>query len=628
LDKTTITRNSNFNLLVIKIRTYLKLGIGNLLRVFLYKLFRPLGISYGCNGVNLSTGPFFCTKDFVRIPKTEVSKEWTDKGRWFSFHEFGFDGIPDWHANPFQKGVRANDDLPWYKISDFSDDLGDVKTVWEASRFDWVLRMAQRILSGDENELNRLNEWLKDWVVKNPTYRGVNWKCGQEASIRVMHLAMASLILEQSETPTDNLKELISTHLQRIKPTTNYAIAQCNNHATSEAAALFIGGILIGGKKGDKFCRLGRKLLETQVKRLVCEDGSFSQYSLNYHRLFLDTLCMVEIWRQKKGEKEFSSAFYNKARASSTWLFNLIDLTNGDGPNVGANDGARLFCLSNTKYRDYRPTVQMAYNLFYNKRAIKETGSWDEGLRWMELPEYNKSATQKSSFIADQGGFAVLRNNTAWVLLKYPRYKFRPSHADALHVDFSVNGLNLLRDGGTYSYNTDAKWINYFSGTESHNTIQFDGNDQMPKISRFLFGDWLKISRIQQLKESNGFISYGAKYQARSGLSHLRRISLSENELQVLDEINGFRHKAVLRWRLPLGEWSMNKESNEICLSNDKFKGFSLSVSVGGNITFQRVEVVGGWESLHYLDKTEISVLEVEVTKSCSLTTIIQGFDD
>ena len=604
-----------------KIRTYSKLGFGNLLRVFLYKLFRPFRNSHGTNEVNLSIGSFFCAKDFVRIPNAEVSKEWTDKGRWFSFHEFSLNGIPDWHANPFKKDVRAVDDLPWHKISDFGDEVGDIKTVWEASRFDWVLKMAQRVRAGDNSELSRLNDWLKDWVVKNPPYKGVNWKCGQEASIRVMHLAMATLILEQSETPTDNLKELISIHLQRIKSTTSYAIAQCNNHASSEAAALFIGGNLVGGKEGEKFCSHGRKLLESQVKRLVGEDGSFSQYSLNYHRLFLDTLCMVEIWRQKKGEKEFSSALYSKAKAASTWLFNLIDLANGEGPNVGANDGARLFPINNTKYRDNRPTVQMAYNLFYNERAIEAKGSWDEGLQWMELPEYNKPATQQNSFIADEGGFGVFRKNKAWVLLKYPRYKFRPSHADALHVDFWVNGLNLLRDGGSYSYNTDAKSINYFSGTESHNTIQFDGNDQMPRVSRFLFGDWLKISRIKPLKESNGFISYGAGYEAGSALSHFRSISIGDQKLLVLDRIDGFNEKAVLRWRLPFSKWDIEKFSNKLVLRNVQLKNISISVSTEDHAKFNRTEVVVGWESLHYMEKTNVSVLEVEVLEACELST-------
>ena len=43
---------------------------------------------------------------------------------------------------------------------------------------------------------------------------------------------------------------------------------------------------------------MGRYWLENRVAHLVEPDGSFSQYSINYHRVLLDTLCMVEIWRR------------------------------------------------------------------------------------------------------------------------------------------------------------------------------------------------------------------------------------------------------------------------------------------------------------------------------------------
>src|SRR3546814_4964922 len=77
----------------------------------------------------------------------------------------------------------------------------------------------------------------------------------------------------------------------------SYAVAQANNHATSEAAALFIGGSWLaanGSRAGESLVRRGRQHLEKQVARLVEEDGSFSQYSLNYHRVLLDTLSIVE----------------------------------------------------------------------------------------------------------------------------------------------------------------------------------------------------------------------------------------------------------------------------------------------------------------------------------------------
>lgn len=44
-----------------------------------------------------------------------------------------------------------------------------------------------------------MNLWLNDWCENNPPYLRVNWKCGQEASIRVMHLIMAAYILDEWE---------------------------------------------------------------------------------------------------------------------------------------------------------------------------------------------------------------------------------------------------------------------------------------------------------------------------------------------------------------------------------------------------------------------------------------------
>lgn len=610
------------NFLFIKIRTYSKLGFVNLLRVFLYKLSCSVGIGSGIKTVNFSIGSFFCIKDFVRIPKTEVSKEWTDKGRWFSFHEFGFDGIPDWHGNPFQKGVRANDDLPWYKISDFSDDLGDIKTVWEASRFDWVLRFAERVLAGDEKELNRLNEWLRDWIERNPPYLGANWKCGQEAGIRVMHLAMATLVLDQSEAPTENLQKLISIHLHRINSTTSYAIAQCNNHSITEAAALLVGGSMLNCNTGEAWSKRGRRLIESQVAKLVGEDGSFSQYSLNYHRLMLDTLCMVEVWRRKKAEPKFSEMFYQRAQSASTWLFNLINAANGDGPNVGANDGARLLPLTNTKYRDYRPTVQLSYALFYDQQAIEESGPWDDVLKLLNIKSGRNAAVRNNCFVADRGGFAVFRKGEAMTMMRYPRFRFRPGHADALHLDLWLGDRNILRDGGTYSYKAERKWLNYFSGTQSHNTVQFDDRDQMPRLSRFLFGDWLKTSELEDVQEEDGKTNFGAGYVCRRGISHNRKLSLSSSSLKVVDEVKGFKRKAELRWRLAPGKWELVEGDGGVETRSKDFPGFSLTIS--SNVPYVGYRLKEGWESLHYFEKTPLPVLELEIAVSCKLTTEIR----
>src|SRR5207237_687517 len=157
-----------------------------------------------------------------------------------------------------------------------------------ASRLDWAVSFAQQAAAGSGPALGRLNAWLADWTEHNPAYKGHNWKCAQEVSFRVMHLALASLVLGQTATPPAALVDLLVMHLARIEPTIAYARAQQNNHGTSESAALFIGGSWLarmGRPQGARWAEQGRRLLEDRVARLIAADGSFSQHSVNYHRL-------------------------------------------------------------------------------------------------------------------------------------------------------------------------------------------------------------------------------------------------------------------------------------------------------------------------------------------------------
>jgi hypothetical protein len=297
------------------------------------------------------------------------------------------------------------------------------------------------------------------------------------------------------------------------------------------------------------------------------------------------------------------------------WLYRMTDGVEGDGPNVGANDGAHLLKLTNTPYRDFRPSTQLAMALFANKRAYCVQGSWDHPLHWLGLALPHEVVSSAESFQADDGGFAILRQTSAWVMLRYPRFRFRPSHADGLHLDFWCKGENLLRDTGTYSYNTEPKWMNYFGATCSHNTIQFDGREQMPRIGRFLLGDWLKTERVEDLLEDESTVSFVASYLDRHGASHLRRVHLGETQLRVEDEVAGFKHKAVLRWHLAPGHWRLEGEQ----LTD----GIQI-LTVQGSMPLVRKELLEVWESRHYLEKTALLVLEVEVGVAGILTTNYQ----
>ncbi|WP_283190306.1 alginate lyase family protein [Pseudomonas sp. PMCC200344] len=598
-----------------KISSILALGVPNLIRVFQYRMGLKLGLSSAMHlqGVAQS-GPFFVDRDYSAVEMAPPI-QWEEAALLFGHWEYSVTSAPpDWHCNPLTGARVDQPQRNWWEIPDFDAQLGDIKLVWELSRLDWLLAFAQRFKAGDNQYHVRLESWLTDWCANNPPYKGVNWKCGQEASIRVMHLIMASLILEQTGEATPALLELINQHLRRIAPTVSYAMAQDNNHGTSEAAALYIGGSFLahnGRAEGVEWAHQGSRWLENRAQRLIGVDGSFSQYSLNYHRLMLDTFSMVEVWRRHLSLPRFSDSWYSRAAAATNWLRSMVRDENGEAPNLGANDGARLLQLGRSDYRDFRPSVQLAMNLFWGRKGFG-AGRWDEPIRWLGLKESSETAVSQGSQVFDEGGFAVLRNANAMAMLRFPRFRFRPSQADALHVDLWVGADNLLRDAGTYSYNTEAKWLNYFPGTAAHNTVQFDGRDQMPRISRFLFGRWLKTSHLEPLQMIGATVSFAAGYKDASRAEHKRKIVLGEDSLMVVDDISGVRKSAVLRWRLRPGEWQL--EGNRLSCGDHV-------IEVLGTMPIIRLELVEGWESLYYLDKTQVPILELEVSQSGSLTT-------
>lgn len=517
---------------------------------------------------------------------------------------------PDWFANPLTGKSGGPAERPWWTIPDFDDAVGDIKILWEPSRFTWCLDLAHRARGGDAGAAETLERWLQDWVAKNPAYLGPNWKCGQESSIRVMHLAMAQLLLSDEVAPGPALGALVFNHLQRIAPTIGYAVGQDNNHGTSEAAALFIGGSWLeraGEPAGRKWHAAGRRWLEERVLRLVAEDGGFSQYSLNYHRVMLDTLCMAEVWRRRLVLPDFSPAFRARALAATRWLHAMIDPRSGDGPNVGANDGAHLFNIGGTPYRDFRPTVQTATILFGGARAYAGNGPWNSHAEalGLEMPDRLVDAPGSAQF--DASGFSLLREGEAMAMLRYARFRHRPSQSDALHVDLWLDGENLLGDAGTYSYNSGQEWLAYFSGTESHNTVMFDGRDQMPRLGRFLFGAWLKSRDVAAHAHDAQ-----AAYTDSWGASHKRSVVLEADRLVVTDVISGFAGSAILRWRLRAGAWQATGPG---CVSDGAHQ-LAVEVKTGSGA----LKLGQGQRSLFYLRKEDVPVASLEVTEPTIIT--------
>lgn len=599
--------------LIMKGKTALALGLFNLFRVLKYRI----GVKTGLNSVQklsaqLPTGCFFSRCS----PAEQINLPVISSLTAFGYLKYPVAGrFPNWFYSPLTQYTFQNTDKVWYQIPDFDESVGDIKGIWEASRFEWLIALVRHERQvHDGQALVQLDLWLNDWCAKNPAYFGPNWKCGQEASIRVMHIITALIGLEQVQYPHDNVCEFIEIHLKRIEPTIDYAIAQDNNHGTSEATALYIGGAVLNAWKPkpqyQKWKTLGKKWLLNRANKLIMQDGGFSQYSITYHRVMLDSYCLAEIVRQKLALKPFSGQLYRQLQKATDWLY-VLTQADGDVPNLGANDGARLIPVSQTDYRDFRPTVQLASTLFHLHSYYPASDLYDESLTFFHIQKLNQEnfiLPSRNQFFNDSGLISS-QNNNFFLAFKLPKFKFRPSQCDALHLDVWFKGQNILRDGGTYSYNSTLEDLNYFSGVASHNTVEFDQHQQMPRLSRFLFGAWLTPKKLKY--SANEF---GCGYQDYWGCRHHRKISLTDKAIKVVDNISGFQQQAVLRWRLQPDHWTLEKN----ILSNSKVE---ITLESEHPITLRWNE---GEESRYYYQKNHVPVLEVIATQATTIFTVIK----
>lgn len=526
--------------LVTVARTALQIGLVNCARVALYRGALKIGFFRRLMPIGEAIpGPFL-------INAAAGQKAGDAEFAMFGWQKVPLDPIPDWHSSPFFPGSRADDKSHWSRVPDFSAQSGDIKAVWELSRFDWAPQLAFAASAGRSGSAELLENLICDWSKRNPFSRGANWKCAQEASLRLLNILYAAALLKiEPQHSFPALRRFVAEHVLRILPTTSYAIGQQNNHATSEAAGLMVAGMWLQASQDPRWRNLavkaerrGRRLFEKGVRALVMEDGCFAQYSVNYHRLFLATSVALDGFRRKFGRPDFSGPTRAKLARAAEWLEALVDPISGIAPLLGANDGANVLNPGSAPYHDMRPVSQAASLAFAGKRPLTPP------LLLQVFPEISPKLTSGELASGDKPAVIIFKNERVRCILRLPTYQFRPSQADCFHLDVWIDGKPLFMDGGTVSY-ADTAINAELSGIAAHNTVVFDGHEPMPRLGRFLFGDWIGLNTLDV-----GDSHVAASYKDRNGAIHHRFVAISDRRIEVVDKISGYSQRASLSWRL------------------------------------------------------------------------------
>jgi hypothetical protein len=118
-------------------KIFVNLGLKNIFRVVVYRFCKRAGIlSLLIGQSSPPNGPFFRKSERQGAVPTGNSA-WDESVWWFGFHTSKTSkGAPDWFSSHFDKNIAFDPHEYWTDIDDFSQ--GDIKDVWELSRFDWV----------------------------------------------------------------------------------------------------------------------------------------------------------------------------------------------------------------------------------------------------------------------------------------------------------------------------------------------------------------------------------------------------------------------------------------------------------------------------------------------------------
>ena len=503
---------------------------------------------------------FFYGKDISNLPKKEkeiLAKTFQEIQNgvitFFSKTKISLGKEYDWITNPLT-GFKYDIHKHWSEIQDLSKEAGDIKYIWEKARFSFLYDVIRYDYHFNDDQSAYVFQEIEDFITKNPINQGPNYKCSQEISLRVLNWTFGLYYYKDSPNLTEALFQKIMHsiywQIHHVYHNIHFSrICVRNNHAITETLLLYLSEKLFPFFPNvAKWSEKGKKWFEQEIEYQIYEDGTFLQFSMNYHRVVVQLLTWG-IQLAKLNGDTFDKVVYDRAQKSLDFLDACIDPVSGELPNYGSNDGALFFKLTNDDYRVYRSQLDDLRSVLNGYIYYGSKSSLWYGIQ----PKQKKQATLPEISEFTKGGYYIIKEGNTKTFIRCGAYKDRPYQSDNLHIDIWIDGKNVLRDNGSYQYNTSKELINYFNGAEGHNTISIDGKDQMQKGDRFIWNFWVKYAKANLTESQYKFVFKGEIKGFKhldSNILHQRIVTKRKglNEWIVKDIISGVENKTSFQY--------------------------------------------------------------------------------
>jgi hypothetical protein len=563
------------------------------------------------------------------------------------YRSLSFGDPIDWHLDPVS-GRRA----PLHHASRLdpldTTAVGDSKVVWELSRHQWMVELAQAYrLTGDEAYADVFVSKLEAWQAANPVGRGIHWTSSLEQALRVISWCWTLVLFRGAGALTAerfaSLRASVEDHARHVERYLSHYFSP-NTHLTGEALGLFYAGVVFPDLPGAaRWRERGAEILVRELARQVRGDGVYFEQTTCYQRYSVEIALHLLILAARV-RFALPPAVADQAQAMLDFLL-AVRSPDGALPQIGDSDGGWLLPLFRRPAGDVRGVFGVAAALFGRADYAWAAGGVVPELLWtlgpagladFEALPPSPPASAPSRLFPD-GGYAVMRDSweaDAHHLVFDVGSLGCPvsgghGHADLLSIQCSAFGEPFLVDAGTGTY-AEKSWRQFFRGSAAHSTLIVDGLGQAQPRGPFTW-DRRPAALLRRWVSTTAFDLADAEHDAYACLPdpvrHRRRVLFVKRRYWVVvDDVMGAEaHEVELRFqfggrtRVDLEEDSWvraRRDERALLLRSFATVPLERRVARGG------LDPIEGWVSADYGQQQPAPALVARVTAALPLRVV------
>jgi len=601
---------------------------------------RPIGFMRPDRGADLRT----------RLPQAadaltaRADKALARRVRFFGYPEVSVHGVGD-DIDPFTG-------LSWpsrhaKRIDYRHSDVGDPKWIWELHRCqDLSVLAAAWLTTGDERYGRASADRLIAWIRAHPPLRGMAWTSGFEAGIRAISLALTIDALRGTAFLGDEELELALASLWQHGRwiTRDPSVgSSANNHRIGEVAGLVVIGCLAPElRDASRWLDFGLESLSREASLQIRPDGTSVEQAFSYHLFVADLLLLAVALLDATGHSAPEALTSSLMRSGDALWAQLGE--DEPAPTYGDTDDGRAFVLDGSDLREPRGVAASIAARFGHPAAKRAAEGLDATAWWLfaangaEQFEHTSPAPWPGTLTLPDGGLTLFRDGRTRLAFDHGPHGYGSlaahAHADALRVDVSVGGDELIVDPGVGSYFARPTLRDAFRGTGFHSTVSVDGLDSSMSGGPFLWSRHAR-TRLLAVDLDRRFVAaeHDGYERLRDPVTHRRVVvALPDGSYLVVDRLTATgMHRYSQRWPLnPALE--VETCSAEGVVATGPGSGILLSVA-GESISVcatrgQPEPPVGWWsERLESATPSWLVSVDVEASGSLELATLIVPFE-